>query len=371
MSKPDTADDFDGGDIFDVDEAPADQDLDRAIRQQIEPGNDPDDPDPFDEQDDEPEDQDGDQEAEEDEAPEPGSTPGTMSLECVLTDEEIAKTAREMAELEREIEQVEEAKKSEASRYSERLKGLRARSRLLARGVREGKIWRDVEVRKEIHNLLEVTVRLDTGKTIHTRPLSAAERQEAFAGMTVDQKAAAMPAAPEPEPARDTAPEQPAAEPEPAPEPLTAEQQEQALWDQIAAHLGHYPEGRTPKDVAEAVGITAAAARGALDDMVEAGRATKVSRGRWTVPQAFASVQLGDRVVEVLAQHPSGISAQSIARDTGAELAELGTVLELLEIGGRAVRRISDGCWQLSSAEKRTQSGEPEKPKRGRKRGAA
>lgn len=271
----------------------------------------------------------------EDEEETPPTTPGgtrMQRLDCKLTDEEIAKTAREMAALELEIEQTEGHKKAAVKQYSDELKEMRARARELARGVREGVIKRDVEVRDEVHNLNMVTVRLDTGETIDSRPMTDAERQLVFAGMTAPEKAAAMPGADAP----DAPPERPH---------LT----ESMLRDRILEVLKTYPEGVTAFTVGKTVGCAATEARDVLDDLVDEGHARTLPKGRgasrWApaekadpVVEEAAKVEelrMRNRVLEYLRPYPEGATPATVAKAIGCPEGEAKHQLEALEEAGQ------------------------------------
>jgi hypothetical protein len=191
-----------------------------------------------------------------------GEKPRTRRLDCKLTDEEIAKTARKMAALELEIENTEGHKKAAVKEYADELKEMRARAREYARGVREGVIKRSVEIREEVHNLLMVTVRLDTGETIESRNLTEEERQQAFAGMTAPEAAEAMPGAPEPEATQPEVPVVP------------------TLLERVRVFLADYPDGRTVKDIAQHTRAGEAAVGDALEQLFVLGRAVRPESSR-------------------------------------------------------------------------------------------
>ena len=103
----------------------------------------------------------------------------TEMLPCVLTADEAASRAQELATLVRKIEEEESAAKAAAAAARDSLKEMDSDLRRLARVVREGREDRQVEVRAS-RNLTTGTfevVRLDTGVVIRTRPLTPEELQ--------------------------------------------------------------------------------------------------------------------------------------------------------------------------------------------------
>lgn len=100
-------------------------------------------------------------------------------LPCVLTTEERAARAQELATHVRKLDEEETAAKSAASAARDTIKEMEAELRRLARIVREGREEREVEIRsyRDLDEKLFLTIRLDTGERIRQRALSMEELQ--------------------------------------------------------------------------------------------------------------------------------------------------------------------------------------------------
>ena len=103
-------------------------------------------------------------------------------IEVPLTDEELADRARRMAELRKEVGNLEQEKKDAASRYKEKIDRVNGDVDEVAEEVRNGTRPQCVAISEGVdgtgHNM--VTVRKDTGAVIDVRPLTPDERQGRF-----------------------------------------------------------------------------------------------------------------------------------------------------------------------------------------------
>ena len=103
----------------------------------------------------------------------------TRTLDIKLTKQEILERSRSQADLVRKIEDVE-AKKSEMTKtLGAKVKELTGELQAVAREVRAGVRYAEVEVTrtKDMERAVEETIRVDTGEIINTRPLTPAELQ--------------------------------------------------------------------------------------------------------------------------------------------------------------------------------------------------
>lgn len=103
----------------------------------------------------------------------------TRILPCRLTDTELLERGAQVADLVRELEAAEDAKKEAASEAKAKIDSLDGRIGSLARELRERMSYRSVEVKREkdFGRNCEEVVRLDTGEVIETRALDPGERQ--------------------------------------------------------------------------------------------------------------------------------------------------------------------------------------------------
>lgn len=106
----------------------------------------------------------------------------TQRLPCQLTPAETAVRADELARTLETLEVLKADKAAAVSRFREMIKLSERKSYDLGDVVRTGKEYREVPVRyasdfeaNQIH-----TIRLDTGEVVSSRPMEAAERQQAM-----------------------------------------------------------------------------------------------------------------------------------------------------------------------------------------------
>lgn len=101
------------------------------------------------------------------------------TLPCVLTDQEKADRAMELAVLVRKLDEEETAAKAAAAAARDSVKEMEAEVRRLARIVREGKEERQVETvsTRDLDEKLFITIRKDTGERIFQRALTQEELQ--------------------------------------------------------------------------------------------------------------------------------------------------------------------------------------------------
>jgi hypothetical protein len=103
----------------------------------------------------------------------------TRNLKCLLNREEVETRAARMADVESDLRQIEEHRKSVVADLNGRKKALDAELASLGRQVREHAEYRDVECTMEPDygaGIME-TIRLDTGERIDVRKLYDSEMQ--------------------------------------------------------------------------------------------------------------------------------------------------------------------------------------------------
>ena len=103
----------------------------------------------------------------------------TRSLPCVLTEPELLERGNRVADVLRDLEDLDEKRKQAAADFKGRIDVLDATARQLGKEIRTKTEYRMVEVVRETdyrRNVAEV-VRSDTGEVIESRPLTPAERQ--------------------------------------------------------------------------------------------------------------------------------------------------------------------------------------------------
>lgn len=100
-------------------------------------------------------------------------------LLCALGEDELRQRGADAARLVSQIDQLDEQRRLAASDYRDRIKELRGKLRELSQAVRERQEERAVPCETEPNYAagLMVTVRLDTGEIIRSRPLTSSERQ--------------------------------------------------------------------------------------------------------------------------------------------------------------------------------------------------
>lgn len=99
---------------------------------------------------------------------------------CELTQSERNEYGIKLATTLGDIEDIEAEKKKNADHYKDRIAGHQARADELSRKVRDGKEWRDVECEVLLGSPdreHKQTIRLDTGETIRTERMTAADLQ--------------------------------------------------------------------------------------------------------------------------------------------------------------------------------------------------
>jgi hypothetical protein len=103
----------------------------------------------------------------------------TRTLDVTLTEQEMIERSKKQADLVRKIEEKEAEKKSLAKEMGEEISKLTVHLQEVAREVRAGKKWVEVEVKREkdMARAVEETTRLDTGEVIETRNLTPQEMQ--------------------------------------------------------------------------------------------------------------------------------------------------------------------------------------------------
>lgn len=103
-----------------------------------------------------------------------------QTLTCELTDKERREYGISLATTLADYEALETEKKQNADHYKDRLAGLQARADELARKVRDGKEWRDVECRVyfgQPDREHKQTVRLDTMEVVKTERMTEVDLQ--------------------------------------------------------------------------------------------------------------------------------------------------------------------------------------------------
>jgi hypothetical protein len=101
------------------------------------------------------------------------------SLPCPLPDLELIKMGSDLASLNLEIAELQEEKKEIAKSFTTRIDGKQETAAGLARRLKDGKGWREVECQDVLipeTNLVE-TVRMDTGDVVGTRVALDADLQ--------------------------------------------------------------------------------------------------------------------------------------------------------------------------------------------------
>jgi hypothetical protein len=103
----------------------------------------------------------------------------TRNLKCLLSREEVESRAARMADVESDLRQIEEHRKSVVADLNGRKKALDAELASLGRQVREHAEYRDVECAMEPDYEAKImeTIRLDTGERIDVRKLYDSEMQ--------------------------------------------------------------------------------------------------------------------------------------------------------------------------------------------------
>jgi hypothetical protein len=103
-----------------------------------------------------------------------------QTLTCDLTDKERREYGINLATTLADYEALETEKKQNADHYKDRLAGLQAHADELARKVRDGKEWRDVECRVyygQPDKEHKQTVRLDTMEVVKTERMTEVDLQ--------------------------------------------------------------------------------------------------------------------------------------------------------------------------------------------------
>lgn len=103
----------------------------------------------------------------------------TRVLDVELTKQELIERSKKQAELVKEIEDLEAQKSENNKRIGDKIKLVTKDLQEMAREVRAGKKWVEVEIArtKDMTRCVEETVRIDTGEVIGTRALTPAEMQ--------------------------------------------------------------------------------------------------------------------------------------------------------------------------------------------------
>ncbi|MDX1934774.1 MAG: hypothetical protein SFU56_19425 [Capsulimonadales bacterium] len=103
----------------------------------------------------------------------------TQNLPCKLTEDEVARAARESAQAVKERLNVEGEKKEANAEFKQRLEFYSNVVNKKSDMVRTGIEWRDVEVEYRFNYELGTVrvIRTDTGECIEDRPMSPNERQ--------------------------------------------------------------------------------------------------------------------------------------------------------------------------------------------------
>jgi len=109
-------------------------------------------------------------------------------LKCILTDDEREDLATRMADKVHEVDDIELQKKVATASFKDRTESAQQEIKTCAGKLRNGWEMRNVECEefKDFTSGYVIVVRLDTGETVTTRPISHEERQmhidEAFTG---------------------------------------------------------------------------------------------------------------------------------------------------------------------------------------------
>ena len=106
------------------------------------------------------------------------------TLDCVLTQPEILKYSRELANLCQSIDTAESRKKSVVKELDAGIAGLESQRSSIVEKITRGSELRDVKVRatKDYEHRVYSEERLDTFETINSRPLRDDERQPVLPG---------------------------------------------------------------------------------------------------------------------------------------------------------------------------------------------
>ncbi len=102
----------------------------------------------------------------------------TMTLPVILTETELILKGHELAEDLQELADIELRKKTAMNGFKEEIESIEVKVSDLARIVREGKEYREVEVKEERdeERMVMNTIRLDTGEIVKYRELQGHER---------------------------------------------------------------------------------------------------------------------------------------------------------------------------------------------------
>jgi hypothetical protein len=108
----------------------------------------------------------------------------TQPLPVKLSKEELAARSKELAELIRKQEELEEEKKQQAAEIKAELDRSKARARTLSSSIRTGEEYQDVECEwvPDTLRLRMNLVRRDNGGIVSSRDMNEKERQLEFAG---------------------------------------------------------------------------------------------------------------------------------------------------------------------------------------------
>lgn len=100
-------------------------------------------------------------------------------LLCALDDDELRQRGADAARIVSQLDQLDEQRRLAASDFRDRMKELRSKLREISAAVRERQEERMVACETEPNYAagLMVTVRLDSGEVIRSRPLTSEERQ--------------------------------------------------------------------------------------------------------------------------------------------------------------------------------------------------
>lgn len=102
-----------------------------------------------------------------------------MILPVRLSDNEIKLRGEKLADLLREIGVLDEEKKLESKKYSDKIKEKEIEANEVADAIRSGQEDRDVEIERRPDYTKEVVevIRLDTGEIIASEPMTDEDRQ--------------------------------------------------------------------------------------------------------------------------------------------------------------------------------------------------
>lgn len=103
----------------------------------------------------------------------------TLRLPVQLTEDERLSRGKRAGELSYDLFQIEEQAKAAKVAIKAQMERLQGEIADLHNQLRTGKEWREVEIdlQKDLGRRLELTVRLDTGEVVSTRPLGPDEMQ--------------------------------------------------------------------------------------------------------------------------------------------------------------------------------------------------